>query len=109
MDDQFAAGDRVVTRWAFRGPAGQRRNGMVHGDLDPSARRWPDPGGLDGLGTNAVGTVHLSGSIPLVNTPAWSLIPLLVRDHFGGGPAEWGWFSVARNAGSLVGGMLMGT
>jgi DHA3 family macrolide efflux protein-like MFS transporter len=82
---------------------------MVHGDLDPSARRWPDPGGLDGLGTNAVGTVHLSGSIPLVNTPAWSLIPLLVRGYFGGGPAQWGWFIVARNAGSVIGGMLMGT
>jgi DHA3 family macrolide efflux protein-like MFS transporter len=47
--------------------------------------------------------------IPLVNTPAWSLIPLLVRDHFGGGPAEWGWFSVARNAGSVLGGLLMST
>jgi DHA3 family macrolide efflux protein-like MFS transporter len=47
--------------------------------------------------------------IPLVNTLAWSLIPLLVRDYFGGGPAEWGWFSIARNAGSLIGGTLMGT
>jgi len=45
--------------------------------------------------------------IPFVNTPAWSLIPLLVREHFHGGPAEWGWFSVARNVGSLIGGILM--
>jgi DHA3 family macrolide efflux protein-like MFS transporter len=47
--------------------------------------------------------------IPLVNAPAWSLIPLLVRDHFGGGPAEWGWFCIARNAGSVLGGLLMST
>jgi DHA3 family macrolide efflux protein-like MFS transporter len=47
--------------------------------------------------------------IPLVNTPAWSLIPLLVKDYFGGGPAQWGWFTVARNAGSVIGGMLMST
>ena len=45
--------------------------------------------------------------VPFVNTPAWSLIPLLVREHFHGGPAEWGWFSVARNVGSLIGGILM--
>jgi DHA3 family macrolide efflux protein-like MFS transporter len=47
--------------------------------------------------------------VPLVNTPAWALIPLLVKDHFGGGPAQWGWFSVARHVGTLVGGLLMST
>jgi DHA3 family macrolide efflux protein-like MFS transporter len=47
--------------------------------------------------------------VPFVNMPAWSLIPLLVRDHFGGGPAEWGWFSIARNVGSVAGGILMST
>jgi DHA3 family macrolide efflux protein-like MFS transporter len=47
--------------------------------------------------------------IRLVNTPAWALIPLLIVDHFGGGPAEWGWFSVARHVGMLIGGLLMST
>jgi DHA3 family macrolide efflux protein-like MFS transporter len=47
--------------------------------------------------------------VPLVNSPAWALIPLLVKDHFGGGPAEWGWFSVARHVGTLIGGLLMST
>jgi DHA3 family macrolide efflux protein-like MFS transporter len=47
--------------------------------------------------------------VPFVNSPAWALIPLLVRDYFGGGPAEWSWFSVARQAGILVGGVLMST
>ncbi|MBL7201346.1 MAG: MFS transporter [Anaerolineae bacterium] len=47
--------------------------------------------------------------VPFVNSPAWALIPLLVRDYFGGGPAEWSWFSVARQAGILVGGVLMTT
>jgi DHA3 family macrolide efflux protein-like MFS transporter len=47
--------------------------------------------------------------IRLVNTPAWALIPLLIVDHFGGGPAEWSWFSVARHVGTLIGGLLMST
>jgi DHA3 family macrolide efflux protein-like MFS transporter len=47
--------------------------------------------------------------VPFVNTPAWSLIPLLVKEHFGGGPAEWGWFGIARNVGSVIGGILMST
>ena len=47
--------------------------------------------------------------VPFVNKPAWSLIPLLVRDHFGGGPAAWGWFIIVRNAGEIVGGLLMST
>lgn len=47
--------------------------------------------------------------VPLVNTPAWALIPLLIKEHFGGGPAEWGWFSVARNVGALIGGLMMST
>lgn len=47
--------------------------------------------------------------IHLVNAPAWTLIPLLVKSHFGGGPAEWGLLTVARNVGSLIGGVLMST
>lgn len=42
-----------------------------------------------------------------MNTPARSLIPLLIREHFHGGPAEWGWLSVARNVGTVLGGILM--
>jgi DHA3 family macrolide efflux protein-like MFS transporter len=47
--------------------------------------------------------------IPFFQQPAWSLIPLLVRDHFGGGPREWGWFTVAHQIGGVVGGVLMST
>jgi DHA3 family macrolide efflux protein-like MFS transporter len=47
--------------------------------------------------------------IPFFQQPAWSLIPLLVRDHFGGGPREWGWFTVAHQIGGVVGGILMST
>ncbi|TFG72731.1 MAG: MFS transporter, partial [Anaerolineales bacterium] len=47
--------------------------------------------------------------IPLVNVPAWSLVPLLIKNYFGGGAAEWGWFSIARNVGTLIGGLLMST
>lgn len=45
--------------------------------------------------------------IPFFQQPAWSLIPLLVRDHFGGGPAEWGWFTVLHQVGAVFGGILM--
>jgi len=48
-------------------------------------------------------------AIVFFQQPAWSLIPLLVRDHFGGGPAEWGWFTIAHNLGSVIGGVLMST
>ena len=47
--------------------------------------------------------------IPLVNTPALALIPLLVKDYFSGGPMEWGLLTVARSVGTLVGGLLMST
>jgi DHA3 family macrolide efflux protein-like MFS transporter len=45
--------------------------------------------------------------IPFFQQPAWSLIPLLVRDHFGGGPAGWGWFTVLHQAGAVFGGILV--
>jgi DHA3 family macrolide efflux protein-like MFS transporter len=47
--------------------------------------------------------------IPSSGMPAFSLVPLLVKEHFGGGALEWGWFSVAFEIGSLVAGLLMST
>jgi DHA3 family macrolide efflux protein-like MFS transporter len=47
--------------------------------------------------------------IPFFGMPAVSLVPLLVREHFGGGPVEWGWYSAADQIGTLVAGILMST
>jgi DHA3 family macrolide efflux protein-like MFS transporter len=46
---------------------------------------------------------------PFFHRPASSLRPLLISDHFGGGPVEWGWASAAFGLGSVVGGLLMST
>jgi DHA3 family macrolide efflux protein-like MFS transporter len=47
--------------------------------------------------------------IPFFGMPAFALVPLLVKEHFGGGALEWGWFSIAGEIGSLVAGILMST
>ena len=47
--------------------------------------------------------------VPFFGQPAMSLTPLLIVDHFGGGPAELGWASSAFSFGSIVGGILMST
>jgi len=47
--------------------------------------------------------------VPFFNQPANALRPLLIKAHFGGGPVEWGWTSMAAAAGSLAGGLLMST
>jgi DHA3 family macrolide efflux protein-like MFS transporter len=39
--------------------------------------------------------------------PAVSFMPLLVTQHFGGGPREMGWISAAFNVGSVSGGILL--
>ena len=41
--------------------------------------------------------------------PRSAVIPLLVKEHFGGGPAEWAWFTITFNAGFVLGGILMST
>jgi len=46
---------------------------------------------------------------PFFHRPASSLRPLLISNHFGGGPVEWGWASAAFGLGSVVGGLLMST
>jgi DHA3 family macrolide efflux protein-like MFS transporter len=47
--------------------------------------------------------------VPFFNRPVNALKPLLIRAHFGGGPLEWGWASMAAAVGSLCGGLLMST
>mgnify|MGYP000435178602 CR=1 FL=1 len=41
--------------------------------------------------------------------PAISFMPLLITQHFGGGPREMGWISAAFNVGSVSGGILLST
>ena len=39
--------------------------------------------------------------------PAFSLMPILVREHFGGGPIELGWTQSAWGIGMILGGLLL--
>ncbi len=41
-------------------------------------------------------------------TPAFSLLPLLVKDDFGGGAMELGWVNSASGIGIIIGGLLLG-
>ncbi len=41
-------------------------------------------------------------------TPAFSLLPLLVKDYFGGGAMELGWVNSASGVGVIIGGLLLG-
>jgi DHA3 family macrolide efflux protein-like MFS transporter len=45
--------------------------------------------------------------INFVINPAFSLMPLLVTDHFGGGPLELGWLESAWGVGMVAGGLLL--
>jgi len=59
---------------------------------------WP---GLLTIGLMAV-------VINFVFTPAYSLVPLLVKDHFGGDAVQLSWFESAIGLGVIAGGALLG-
>jgi DHA3 family macrolide efflux protein-like MFS transporter len=44
-----------------------------------------------------------------IGGPAFTLVPLLVTDHFGGGALELGWMESSFGVGMLVGGLVLGT
>lgn len=50
----------------------------------------------------------MAALINLVLTPAFSLMPLLVTDHFQGGALQLGWLNSAVGAGVIGGGLLLG-
>ena len=52
--------------------------------------------------------VFMSASINLCLVPAFSLLPLLVHQDLGGGPAQLAWLSSSLGVGLLVGGVIMG-
>lgn len=59
---------------------------------------WP---GLMMIGLMAV-------IINFLLTPAFSLLPLLVKDYFGGGALELGWVDSAFGIGVILGGLILG-
>jgi DHA3 family macrolide efflux protein-like MFS transporter len=61
-------------------------------------RAWP---GLFGL-------LILSTLINFVLRPVFSLVPLLITRHYGGGAIEFGWVDAAFGAGAILGGLLLG-
>ena len=57
------------------------------------------------------GMLMLIGLVMMVNfllTPAGSLLPLLVTDHFGGNALQLGWTESAFGAGVVIGGLVLG-
>jgi DHA3 family macrolide efflux protein-like MFS transporter len=46
-------------------------------------------------------------SINMIASPAFSLLPLLVRGHFNGGALQLGWLNSAFGVGAVAGGLLL--
>lgn len=49
----------------------------------------------------------LSSVLNLLLTPAFSLLPILVTDHFGGGALELAWINTASGVGFVLGGLIL--
>jgi DHA3 family macrolide efflux protein-like MFS transporter len=61
-------------------------------------RRWP------GL----VSLIIMALCINMIVSPAFTLLPLLVKEHFGGGALQLGWFNSAFGIGAVIGGIVLG-
>jgi DHA3 family macrolide efflux protein-like MFS transporter len=84
-----------------RGRAQRQAQATVWQDLKAGVRYmlgWP---GLLIIGLMTVG-------INFVLMPAFSLLPLLVKDYFGGDAIQLGWVEAAMGIGVVVGGALLG-
>ena len=46
-------------------------------------------------------------SINMIISPAFSLLPLVVKEHFGGGALQLGWFNSAFGVGAVIGGVAL--
>jgi DHA3 family macrolide efflux protein-like MFS transporter len=57
------------------------------------------------------GLLIILGMATMINSllnPASALMPLLIKEHFGGGAQELGWFDASFGLGVIVGGVLLG-
>jgi DHA3 family macrolide efflux protein-like MFS transporter len=52
--------------------------------------------------------VVMATMINFLLSPAFSLLPLLVKEHFGGGAIQLGWANAGFGAGVIAGGLLLG-
>jgi DHA3 family macrolide efflux protein-like MFS transporter len=52
--------------------------------------------------------IGMAVAINVIITPAFALLPLLVREHFQAGAVELGWIESAFGVGSILGGLLLG-
>lgn len=80
-------------------------------ELDGKSTVWQDM--LAGLKyiLNWPGMLIFIGSASMINfllTPAISLLPLLVKNHFGGQALQLGWLESALGVGVILGGLLLG-
>ena len=91
----------VIPQPQRKAVAGTNRLGSVWEDFRAGlryVRGWP--------GLTAV--LLLAMIINFVVNPAFSLMPLLVTEHFHGGALELGWLEAAWGVGMLAGGLLLG-
>jgi DHA3 family macrolide efflux protein-like MFS transporter len=55
-----------------------------------------------------MGVIIMAALAITLVTPIFSLIPLLVTRHFGGGAVELGWLEAVMGAGTIAGGLILG-
>ena len=89
----------------------QPRDGLHGSDLPPSVSVWQDVSqgfryvrGWTGL----FGVMVMASVVNLLLTPALSLMPILITDHFHGGALQLGLLESAWGAGVVVGGLVLG-
>lgn len=94
----------------FRVPQPERIERQVSGDSQ-RASVWQDfKEGLRYM-VNWPGLMMIGLMAVMINfllSPAFSLLPLLVKDYFGGGALELGWVNSAFGIGAILGGLILG-
>ncbi len=79
---------------------GRRPQGVTAEMLDGLRYIWRWPGLMMVMG--------MAAAINLLLTPAFSLLPILVTRHFGGGALHLAWMNAAEGAGLVLGGLAIG-
>lgn len=106
MLDVVTAAFAIAPLFAIRVPQPEAHGGAAEGssvarEVVAGLRylwRWP---GLSLL-------VAMGAVVNLFMAPASALLPLLVREHFGGGALRFGWIVSAFGVGTIAGGVVLG-
>ena len=82
-------------------PGGQRQRSVFAETVEGFRYLWSWRGLFVVVATSSV--------VMFFHQPSVAFTPLMIQQHFGGGPAEWALNSAVFNAGMLAGGLLMST